>query len=526
MHFEQLPNEIIAEIFSFLLGNDCVLAFSCLNQRFQCLIEEYSRGFNFQFVNKTQFDWFFEQYDKNWWKSLKLSNEYIFGQIEYFFQCYSLVDDRSQLQSLSLLQLEHVDQFHLSYQLSFLTNLVSLTIKPFCGQILSSIDLPNLKRLAISSCRNTQFLESFSQLEIVDYEFDNCCSNTINFIWPKQLKHLKIIYTTDQDSQSAILASLKDLSQLRTLEIYQKQLGHTNPNGQIWKDMISSSLVNLNKFQFYFPFYYSTKSIASILSTFDMSKAQCDIYESTEKAVIYSIPCSFDQYHLFDDFYQGKIQSISNSNKHLKTLIIESMPERSIICESTPWLANRFKKMKLNFPSIEQIIFSSNCYYYPHERYREAFSMNFLTLIQSSMSRLHSLKLRMNDLRILTNDFTNHLLCEYLSTKIHSLKIYENDRFQLENYLNNEEVNQLIKLFGRNCSNLSIDLLVSIDRLIHLLTNFEQIQCLNINMQTNDHFKLTTKWLDNQRIRFNSSNCYIFNNQNRYFFFFSCSVDI
>jgi hypothetical protein len=157
--FEDLPNELFCQIFSYLSGVDTVFAFSLLNRRFQCLLKEYCHGFDFQLINKMKFDIIFEQYNKQWWKSLKLSNEDIPGQIEYFFQCYSLIDEISQLKSLSLLNIESMNKSILLSQISFLTNLVSLTLKPICGRILLNIDLSKLKRLVVTSCRNTEWIK-------------------------------------------------------------------------------------------------------------------------------------------------------------------------------------------------------------------------------------------------------------------------------------------------------------------------------------------------------------------------------
>lgn len=153
---ENFPNELFGQILSYLFGVDAVFAFSLLNRRFQCLLEEYCQGFDFQSTNRSKFDFIFGQYNKQWWKSLRLSNEDTFAQIEYFFQNYSLIDDVSQLKSLSLLKIETVDQSIWLSEISCLSNLVSLTLKPICGEIISALDFPKLKRLVVTSCQNTQ----------------------------------------------------------------------------------------------------------------------------------------------------------------------------------------------------------------------------------------------------------------------------------------------------------------------------------------------------------------------------------
>lgn len=156
---EDLPNELFNQIFSYLTGIDSVYAFSLLNIHFQCLLKEYCLGFDFKSIDKKRFDIIFNQYNKQWWKSLRLSNEDISSEIEYFFENYSLIDDVSQLKSLSLVKMTFIHQSNLVFQLSFLTNLVSLTLKPICGQMMYNIDLPKLKRLVVSSCKTTEWVK-------------------------------------------------------------------------------------------------------------------------------------------------------------------------------------------------------------------------------------------------------------------------------------------------------------------------------------------------------------------------------
>lgn len=153
--FEYLPNEILISIFSYLNGIDGVLAFSNLNFRFYSLSNQCCYLFNFKGINKTKFDFIInQQYNKQQWKSLQLSNDYDTpGQIEYFCQSYSLIDLCPQLQSLSLLNIEYISQ-----SLSF-TNLKSLTIESLCGTIMSRFDLSKLKRLVINTCRDIEWMK-------------------------------------------------------------------------------------------------------------------------------------------------------------------------------------------------------------------------------------------------------------------------------------------------------------------------------------------------------------------------------
>jgi len=157
---ECLPNEIFMEIFSYLNGVDVDFAFSNLSHRFQCLLLEYCQFFDFKSISKVKFDFIFRRYDTRKWKFLQLSNdEHTPGQIEYFCQSYSLADLCPQLESLSLLNIEHISKNHsLLYQSLSFTNLQSLKIESICGTTMTHCNLPKLKRLVVSSCRNTKWI--------------------------------------------------------------------------------------------------------------------------------------------------------------------------------------------------------------------------------------------------------------------------------------------------------------------------------------------------------------------------------
>jgi hypothetical protein len=160
LSLEHLPNEIFLTIFSYLNDIDTVFAFSNLNYRFQCLLFEYCRSFDFKSVSKSKFDIIFRQYNTKQWKLLKLFNDDDTpGQIEYFIQNYFITEHFSQLQSLSILDKTGRCRYNLLlYQLRFLTNLNSLTMESICGTKMSHFNLPKLKRLVVSSCRNTKWI--------------------------------------------------------------------------------------------------------------------------------------------------------------------------------------------------------------------------------------------------------------------------------------------------------------------------------------------------------------------------------
>jgi hypothetical protein len=61
--FEQLPNELFAEVFGSINSVDTVYAFSQLNTRFLRLLNNYLTVFDFKSVSKAKFDYVTQQHD-------------------------------------------------------------------------------------------------------------------------------------------------------------------------------------------------------------------------------------------------------------------------------------------------------------------------------------------------------------------------------------------------------------------------------------------------------------------------------
>jgi hypothetical protein len=170
--FQSIPNEIFIEIFSYITSVDAAIAFSNLNSRFQSLFVEFCRAFNFSSISKKNFDIIFQYQNTNRWHSLKLSDdEYTPGQVKYFFENHSLTDKFSQLQSLSIIKIKGDKPYSLLSQLPSLSNLVSLEVKPLCGNNIPEFELPNLKKLIFSSCPNTRWLKVSNQVKLIGLQW-------------------------------------------------------------------------------------------------------------------------------------------------------------------------------------------------------------------------------------------------------------------------------------------------------------------------------------------------------------------
>jgi hypothetical protein len=156
---EQLPNELIIEVFAFLNGVDTVYAFSQLNTRFQSLLIQYVNIFDFKSISKAKFDYVIQHHDIQQWKSLRLSeDDETPGQIRVFCQLYPSHQYIFQLQSLCVVNMtpRYAQEF-ISQLVSF-DHLVSLEIGNICGKDIQPFELPSLKRLVVTACKHTAWM--------------------------------------------------------------------------------------------------------------------------------------------------------------------------------------------------------------------------------------------------------------------------------------------------------------------------------------------------------------------------------
>ena len=157
--FEHLPNELFVEVFGYLNGVDTVYAFSHLNIRFQCLIDDYARDFDFKCVSKAKFDFVTQLHHIHQWRSLRLSDDdQTPGQIKSFCQLFPLAQHIHQIQSLAVLNMTPIYAQEFLPQIGSLEYLTSLSIGKICGFNIQPFELPSLKRLVLTSCKYTDWI--------------------------------------------------------------------------------------------------------------------------------------------------------------------------------------------------------------------------------------------------------------------------------------------------------------------------------------------------------------------------------
>ena len=139
------------------------------------------------------------------------------------------------------------------------------------------------------------------------HTIEHHCNHEHNLTWPTSLKQLKVCFARSNDNE-VVRTSLSCLSELKSLSVYDSAWENPSPNGQIWENLIRSSMKLLKTFQFCFKFWkdFSPSSeLKRILSTFStpfylQEKScfvQCDAHrQQFSTAILYSLPYAFEHF--------------------------------------------------------------------------------------------------------------------------------------------------------------------------------------------------------------------------------------
>lgn len=119
-------------------------------------------------------------------------------------------------------------------------------------------------------------------------------------------------------------------------------------------------------------------------------------------------------------------------------------------------------------------------------------------------------------LQILTDNWSNASICNYLSQKICSLKLYSN-KYLLEG-LSRNHLEQIVLIFASKCEYLSICVQSKINTVDFILCSMSQLTILYVYIEGRDSSPITIEWLEQQQTRFNHSNCIFVNDGDDYYF--------
>jgi hypothetical protein len=287
-------------------------------------------------------------------------------------------------------------------------------------------------------------------------------------IWPRSLKQLKVVFD-EKEHGNFVRKLIYQLSNLIYLKICVKNDFSPSPDGRIWEELIRSSLLFLEKFQFYFIFKLPADIdavIASFSSPFYLYERswfiRCDTSVQTTSACLYSLPFVFEYFAIQTYSFDTSVTTLltdNNRNKNMytnvKTLIFNyacSKPHstlkpdhinRFILNASflpDTWLSILTQLRHLSIGS--KVIMSSN---------------SFIRLLENT-TKLYYLTIEINNLISLINEWNNLVVCNLLSNKIRRLDLdpKRNLLSKSKNFIKSKDLQNVVRIFGINCEHLTI----------------------------------------------------------------------
>lgn len=298
-------------------------------------------------------------------------------------------------------------------------------------------------------------------------------------IWPQTLKQLKINFDEKEHGQF-IRQLIRPLSNLICLKICIENWYGPSPDGQIWEELIRSSLLSLEKFQFYFIFKLPANIdavIASFSTPFYLYEKswfiRYDASIQTTSACLYSLPFVFECFAIQTCSFDTSITTQLTDNnqnknmyKNIKTLIFNytcSEPHSTLrpdnidkLIINTSFLPNTWLPIltQLRHLSIAcKVIMTSN---------------DFIRLLENT-TKLYHLTIEIDDLIELTDNWSNLVACNLLSNKIRRLDLdpQRNLFAKSRNYIKSKDLENIVRIFGINCEHLTIYL-----QSHHIIKNF------------------------------------------------------
>ena len=318
------------------------------------------------------------------------------------------------------------------------------------------------------------------------------------------------------------------------LEIYQKERGDLFPNGQIWEEIISSSLPLLKNFKFYFQINYPDNRldqikevVASFSTPFYISEKKwfirCDVsarhdviardaedgtdYIHVQHVIFYTIPFPFQTFTIFKNSKTMPSDSLKNTldYSNIKTLLFESCvaPDENF---HRSHIINLI--IKSPFRSLDWIHVFTRLRHLTLEDGAVLYIENFGILLNNT-PYLCSLTVKKSMLKRLTDNWSDICVCNYLSRKIRSLTFYGNE--YASQCFHKNELEKILPIFSSKCQHLSIGIHSRNDAIDFILRKMSQLNSLHVHIQARNSSPVTIEWLQQRHMGFNHSNCFITN---------------
>jgi hypothetical protein len=337
---------------------------------------------------------------------------------------------------------------------------------------------------------------------------------------------------SESGDNEIVRASLQDLSQLINLAVYDSAWESPPPNGQMWENLITSSMPLLKKFDFCFKFWKDfnvASDITQIVSTFSTPFylqekcwfVQCDSHhQQLSIALLYSLPYAFECFEIITHSFDESISTSNDLNKNLyeniKTLTVD------VTCKkiNKRLISGNIINLNLKFPgtSLDWIYSMTHLCQISFQNQIDMSPKNFIRLLKST-PYLHSLIAPYYILKLLTNQWKNKIVCELLSRKIQSLKICSDSCFR--DYVKVDELVHIVRIFNERCQHLNITVYSRNIVAGLILRNMQHLRSLIVRLKEHgDDLMITKKWLIEQNIVYKQLDCSIVVDGNEYSFWF------
>lgn len=334
-------------------------------------------------------------------------------------------------------------------------------------------------------------------MENFQYTIKYNCNHNHQLVFPGTLKRLKIFYEESRDGDS-LRNLIRQLSQLTILALYDNARYSPLPNGQIWEELIISSLPLLNRFQFYFPFEsyrHNTNDLNRTIESFStpfylIEKhwfIRCDRNpNSLFLGAIYSLPFAFSNLSIHTCSFEASLSTLptmdlnetkSDFYRKVKTLIFHKE------CK-TPhlgFLNNNIEHLILmvNLP-ISWIYLLTKLRQITIGSYVEMTSFDFENLLRYS-SNLQSLTISSDKLKKFTDKFTNQFICKQLSDKIRSLTIsYQYFDLPKLDTVSVRSLSSIARIFSTKLEHLSLALIAQPKTVCPILRRMRALRSLHV----------------------------------------------
>lgn len=329
-----------------------------------------------------------------------------------------------------------------------------------------------------------------------------------------------------------IHSSLKHLSQLTSLAVYDGAWENVPPDGQIWEKTITSSMPLLKKFDFCFKFWKDLNAssdinrvVSKFATPFYLEEKhwfiQCDSHhQQLSIAMLYSLPYAFKHLevvtHSFDESILTSKDLKKNLYENVETLTVDVKCRKM---NDELMLGNIINlNLKFSGAPFDWIYSMNKLCEISLQNQIDISPKDFIRLLKNT-PHLRTLTASYNILKISTNHWKNRIACDLLSRKIQTLKIPSDSCSR--DYVKVDELLHIVRVFNERCQHLNITVYSRNIVAGFILKNMPHLRSFIVRLKEHGNDMMITKeWLIEQNILYKHLNYSIVADGNEYSFWF------